>query len=282
MAYVREPFEDLDVMNAFMFNKLTTEQEVAEKCCRRMIKSLLGKDLDKIQITAESFHFPDDPNSRGVRLDVQIDELKDDVKINVYDIEPHRDKEPAYPKKNRYVQAMIDKNTLASGDNDFSKLPNLTIICITNFDPFGFDRMVYRINHHCADEPALVYNDGVEIYYFNTEGTRGGSDQLKNFLKYIENSKLENVVDEATSEMNEYVRTIKSNKDIGGIYMTLQNLMDNYAKEYANDAFEQGRLQTIMEFVSDGSCTLDNGAEKLNITVEELTDKMKEAGYKIP
>ena len=60
--------------------------------------------------------------------------------------------------------------------------------------------------------------------------------------------------------------------------MTFQNLMDNYAK----DAFEQGRLQTIMEFVSDGSCTLDNGAEKLNITAEALAEKMKEAGYKIP
>lgn len=162
----------------------------------------------------------------------------------------------------------------------------------------GFDRMVYRINHHCADEPALVYNDGVEIYYFNTEGTRGGSDQLKNFLKYIENSKLENVVDEATSEMNEYVRTIKSNKDIGGIYMTLQNLMDNYAKEYAKEyaeehaeeyakkhiekAFEQGRTQEVMDNIHDGIYNIEYGAEKLNITVEELTEKMKEAGYKIP
>lgn len=30
MAYVRERFENLDVMNNFMFNKLTTHPEVQE------------------------------------------------------------------------------------------------------------------------------------------------------------------------------------------------------------------------------------------------------------
>lgn len=61
MSYVREPFENLDVMNFFMFNKLTTQTETAEPFSRCMIKNLLGIEVNKIKVQAEKIEIPDNP-----------------------------------------------------------------------------------------------------------------------------------------------------------------------------------------------------------------------------
>ena len=148
----------------------------------------------------------------------------------------YRDFEKDYPKKNRFTQAQIDKSNLESGENDFSKLPRLYIICITNYDPFGYDRVLYTIKNQCVEEPELVYNDEVAIFYFNTMGTKGGTKSLKSFLKYLEESKDSNAIDDATSEVKSCVGTIKKNYVIGERYMTLGNLMDKIAAEAAAEA----------------------------------------------
>ena len=253
MSYVREPFEELDVMNYFMFNKLTTTPETSERFCRCMLKNLLGIEVGKVNIKAEQIELPDDPEKRGVRLDVAIEESAGGNITSIYDIEPHRDFESSYPKKNRFTQAQIDKNLMKSGNNDFSKMPNLYIICITNYDPFGYGRLLYTIKNQCVEAPDLVYNDGVKVLYFNTTGTIGGSEALSNFLKYLEESKSANVVDDATKEIDDYVGVIKNNYAIGGKYMTVGDLIDKIVdeavaeKEAEKDATIAGKDATIAE-----------------------------------
>ena len=95
-------------------------------------------------------------------------------------------------------------------------------MCITNYDPFGYDQVLYTIKNSCVEEPELVYNDGVTILYFNTTGTKGGTESLKRFLTYLEDSKDKNAIDEATKEVKDYVDIIRHNNEIEGAYMTLQ------------------------------------------------------------
>ena len=264
MSYTREPFEELDVMNFFMFNKLTTEEETSEKFCRCMLRNLIGVEVDRITVRAEKIELPDDPQKRGVRLDVKIEEYEDERVACIYDIEPHRDFEKDYPKKNRFTQAQIDKNNLESGENDFSKLPKLYIICITNYDPFGYDRVLYTIKNQCVEEPELVYNDDVAILYFNTKGTKGGSESLKRFLRYLEESEDSNAVDDATNEVKSYVGTIKRNYEIGGKYMTVGDLMDKIAAEAAAEkAAEMGAIiaQNELELAQKDEVIAQNKAE---------------------
>ena len=87
--------------------------------------------------------------------------------------------------------------------------------------------------------PDLEYNDGVHIMYFNTKGTKGGSEALKSFLTYLEDSRDENVTDDATKELKEYVQVIKHNHEIGGRYMTVGDLMDKMAAEAAEEATKE-------------------------------------------
>ena len=45
---------------------------------------------------------------------------------------------------------------------------------------------------------------------------------------------------------------------------------------------EEGRETLVYEFVGNQTITLQQGADALNISVEELEEKMKEAGYTCP
>ena len=248
MSHVNEPFSQLDVLNNFMFNSLTTDPNVSEKFCRAMLKGLLGKQLGKIIVTSEKIIVPDSPEKRGVRLDVRVDDFDEgEVITNIYDIEPHRDFEKNFPKKNRFQQAQLDKNNMESGNNNFENMPNLYIITITNYDPFGYDYMLYTIENGCIEVPELVYNDGVKIYYFNTEGTKGGTESLKNFLTYLENSEPANEVDDATKEMAKYVEYIKDDKRREGRYMTVGDWADHICAEAREEGLAQGLEQGIKQ-----------------------------------
>ena len=81
-----------------------------------------------------------------------------------------------------------------------------------------------------------MYNDGVTIYYFNTTGTQGGSDDLKKFLEYLETSKSTYASTSATKELQSYVDTIKHDAEIGGNYLTFGDLMDKVAAKAAAEA----------------------------------------------
>ena len=248
MSYVHEPFEKLDVMDNFLFNQLSTNPKPKEGFLRCLIKNLLGKEIGKIVIRAENMIYPTLPDKRGVRLDVQIDELnlKDEI-TTIYDIEPHRDFERDYPKKIRFSQAQIDKNNMLSGNNDFSCMPELFIVNITNYDPFGDDQMVYTFQKKCIEAPEVVYNDGVTILYFNTTGTKGGSEELKNFLEYLEKSEPEKAVTTATQELQGYVEQIKHDAEIGGNYMTFGDLLDKITAEVAAEAAEKATAEAAAE-----------------------------------
>ena len=248
MSYVHEPFEKLDVMDNFLFNQLSTNPKTKEGFLRCLIRNLLGKEAGRIIIRAENMIYPTLPDKRGVRLDVQIDELnqKDDI-TTIYDIEPHRDFERDYPKKIRFSQAQIDKNNMLSGNNDFSCMPELFIVNITNYDPFGDDQMVYTFQKKCIEAPEVVYNDGVTILYFNTTGTKGGSEELKNFLEYLEKSEPEKAVTTATQELQGYVEQIKHDAEIGGNYMTFGDLLDKITAEVAAEAAEKATAEAAAE-----------------------------------
>ena len=248
MSYVHEPFENLDVMDNFLFNQLSTNPKTKEGFLRCLIRNLLGKETGRIIIRAENMIYPTLPDKRGVRLDVQIDELnlKDEI-TTIYDIEPHRDFERDYPKKIRFSQAQIDKNNMLSGNNDFSCMPELFIVNITNYDPFGDDQMVYTFQKKCIEAPEVVYNDGVTILYFNTTGTKGGSEELKNFLEYLEKSEPEKAVTSATQELQGYVEQIKHDAEIGGNYMTFGDLLDKITAEVAAEAAEKATAEAAAE-----------------------------------
>lgn len=220
-------FEELDVIDDFLMNALANDVEVGEEFCKSLVKGLLQRELGKIRVNVQRVIIPETPKQRGIRLDVEILELEQEsmegecVK-NIYDIEPHLRDKTNLPKHNRFYQAKIDGRNMSSGEKEFVNLPNLYIITITNYDPFGYGYMMYTINNACQEVSELEYEDGLKFIYFNTKGTLGGTKNIKNLLNYIQESKIENVTDDITREIHKCVCKVKTFPEVRSGYMTLE------------------------------------------------------------
>ena len=107
--------------------------------------------------------------------------------------------------------------------------------------------MVYTFQKRCIEAPEVVYNDAVTLLYFNTTCTKGGSEELKNFLEYLEKSEPEKAVTSATQELQGYVEQIKHDAEIGGNYMTFGDLMDKITAEVAETAAEKAAAEVAAE-----------------------------------
>ncbi|MDO4966481.1 MAG: hypothetical protein Q4E51_07200 [Lachnospiraceae bacterium] len=232
--YIKEPFEELDVMNDFLNNSLATNPNFGKDYCRLMIKNLIGYEPKRINVVAQKIIGPTDPEKRGIRLDIEVKEYDNDPEtiVNIYDVEPHRqDDIDSHPRKARFYQAKIDAPLIKSGEKHFKGMPNLFIISITNYDPFEEDYMLYTIKNTCVELPEMCYDDGVVKYFFNTSGTKGGNKELQDFLIYLENSVEENIMNDEIRKLSKFVQNVKSNKIEREGYMTWGDKIDGIVAE---------------------------------------------------
>ena len=231
--------DELDLLDDYLNNAVASNKEIGELCYRRVLSVLLQKEIGKLRIVCQRTLPAFLPGLRGIRMDVEIKELRGEKVTNVYDLEPHKQKNLNLPKHNRFYQAKIDSRGLKRGEKDFSKIPNLYVITITNFDPFGYDYMMYTIKNSCVEIPELPYEDGLQFVYFNTKGRKGGSKAIQSMLTYMQDSNEECAVDEATREVHSYVSRIKSMEEVREGYMTFGDLIDMEREEAANKAAKE-------------------------------------------
>lgn len=176
---------------------------------------------------------------------------------NVYDIEPHKRDEGEFGRMLRYRQAKIDSRYMKKNDNDFSHLPNLYMLLITDKDYFGKDYMLYTFRNRCVELPELEYNDGLCFLYYYTKGTKGGSESIHNMLKYIQDSKRGSAVDDATRELDEYVSNVRRDPEIRGNYMTFGDRIDWEKQMSLEEGIEQGKVQIVENMLKKGKSSAE-------------------------
>ena len=211
----RKKWSELDLMDNELMDIVASDPNVGVPFCRRMLSVLLDREIGEIRVHAQRYFPGSTSDKRGVRLDVEVEEVGEDRRmVRVYDVEPHHaDKTDDYPRMMRFRQAKIDSGKMEKGDDEYKHLPDLYVILITDFDLFGKDYMVYTFKHRCVELPEIPYEDGVNILYFNTLGTKGGSQSIRNMLNYLQKSEVSSVVDNATAEIDGYVRDVRSNPE---------------------------------------------------------------------
>ena len=173
--------------------------------------------------------------------------------LRLYDIEPNKYREKDLPRRSRFYQSLIDSKLLPT-DIPYEELPDVITIWILPFDPFGCDRMVYTVKNMVAEENHIVYNDGIIKLFLYTKGTKGGSKELKNLLTYMEHTTAENAVDKDLQEIQGIVENVKSKDNLGGRYMTLQEMI-NYEKR---DSRIEGAILTCKFLGLDINQTKDS------------------------
>lgn len=277
MSYTIKPFEDLDIMDDFLMNAVANDEEVGEAFCRTLLTSLLQRELGKVRITVQRVIPANVPTQRGIRMDVEVaeyDEQDEKMKVkNIYDIEPQQKRGISLPKHNRFYQAKIDSRNLKSGERDFINLPNLFVITITNYDPFGYDYMMYTIQNQCKEVHELEYDDGLMFIYFNTTGTKGGNSSIKKLLNYIQDSKINNVTDEATKKLHDCVSKVKVLPEVRMEYMTWEEKIFYERLEAKDEGKIEGKIEAILELLEEFGEV--SSKLKENISQETNLEKIK-------
>ncbi len=207
---------------------------------------------------------------RGVRLDVYLTE--EDMKagkdiLRLFDIEPNNYYEPDLARRSRFYQSLIDSQLMPS-NTPFRKLPDIFMIWILPYDPFGDDRMIYTVKNMVVENNQIVYNVGSIKLFLYTKGTKGGSKELKELLTYLEDTTLANAVDSDLREIQKIVDNVKADSRERERFMTLQEMI-YYEKR---DSREDGLIEGIIRTHKSLNATYDQ-AKAAIITQFDLTEE---------
>ena len=195
---------------------MVSSPEVGEEFCRILLQVILGKEIRKVKIIPQRTILGSDTNKHGVRLDAYVEDVSKDeilgersmldaqVVQDIYDFEPDKIYEKEIlPKKTRYYHGMIDTKLLDIGVS-YKHLPNVYIIVILPYDPFGKNRMVYTVKNQCVEDTSVDYDDGAVKLFLYTRGTEGNPSQnLIDMLKYCKSGYPNNTYPGKTYEAKE-------------------------------------------------------------------------------
>lgn len=264
----KRSLEDLNVIDDFLMNAAASDREGGEEFCRLVLSTLLEREVGKIHVNAQKVIPAGAPNLRGIRMDVEVIESAGEL-INVYDIEPCRYHKRGLEKSNRFYQAKIDSRYMESGERDFTKLPNLYIITILPYDPFGKDYMMYQFINQCLEVPGLEYKDGLRYIYFNTTGKKGGSPAIRELLQYFQNSTETNARSERLQRIHEHIKKVKVLPEVKEEFMRLDDIIYYEREEAAEKADQNRAVEYILELLED----CGEVSEELKNKIKAQTDK---------
>lgn len=285
--------EDLNLIDNFLFQQMLSQEGDGEEFARILLTTILGKPIRKVKIIPQKNVLGTDTNRHGIRLDAYIQDVSDELIPNmadaeiipdIYDIEPNNSYEKdSLPKRMRYYHGLIDTHLLSSG-SCYEKLPNVVIIIILPYDPFDKNRMVYTIKNNCVEDSSLSYNDGAAKIFLYTKGTEGNPSQsLKDMLKYIQESTVDNVTNQDIASIQQLVDKVKHKKEVDISYMKSWEYEKMVHDEAYSDGFSEGREDGYKEGLAAGredgfNDGFNNGINNATEKANQLVLLLAEAG----
>ena len=256
---------------------VATDPDVGNIFCRTLLSVLLQKEIGVIRVIAQRVIPAISPEHRGIRMDIEIEEIRPESEettqtdstdvaypiLNLYDVEPHLRSQQDYPRHNRFYQAKIDGRYMNSGENNFSHLPNLYVINITDFDPFGYDYMLYTIQNVCIELPEMPYPDGLQFLYFYTKGTKGGNTAIKSMLNYLQDSSMHNVSNQDIQTVHNCVERVKILPEVKQELMKFDEIIYYAKQDGMEEGKIEGRVECILELLQEYGPIPENLKERL-------------------
>ena len=259
----RKTLEELNLIDNFLFGLMMNNPEVNEAFARKIVKVILGKQIERIRVVPQKVFYGTDTAYHGARLDVYIEEENkgqeegsDIVEESIFDIEPEKKNDKviveALPKRVRFYHAKIDAEALKTGE-DYGMLKKVYVIFIMPFDPFGLNRMIYTIKNSCIEEPEMPYDDGATTIFLYTKGRVGvPSGELEAFLKFFEKTREENVVNEDLREIENMVNHVKQDRKAGVDYMKYYEEQAMIRRMGVEEGIKQGMQKGIERGIATG------------------------------
>ena len=183
-------------------------------------------------------------------------------------------------RRSRYYHSLVDSHIFETG-KPYSELPNVIIIMILPYDPFGLDRMMYTIENRCIEEPEMDYHDGAKTIYLYTRGRKNiPRKSLKDMLLFVEKSTSENAISSELSDVMEMMDSIKHNAKIGVKYMhTLEReraIRDaGYDNGYDN-GYDEGKLLGKLLAYTEMGLSMDDISKRISLPVDEVKKMLED------
>lgn len=255
MSYVKRPLEELNLLDDFLMGAVASNEEIGPEFCRIVLSTFLAREIGEVRVVAQRTIPASSPKLRGIRMDVEVMEARGETKelpaMNIYDIEPHLQSGGNLPRRNRFYQAKVDGRNMPGGSREFYDLPNLYVITITPYDPFGHDYMMYTVKNQCGEVPEMRYEDGLRFIYLNPRGAKGGNSEIREMLQYFQDSREENAVNDGLKKIHSYVSRVKVLPEVEKEYMKFEEIIYYERKEATQEADRARRLADIRELLED-------------------------------
>ena len=228
-------FEELTMGDSFLFATMMKNKSVCQKVIQTLLENPEIDDIDYIEVEKQEKHSYD---SKGVRFDVYVKGYRGVA----YVVEMQTTDTKELQRRARYYQSMADVGQLKKGNKiKYKDLKDSFVIFICREDVFGLGKYKYPFENMCPEIEGLKLDDGAYKIFFNTRGHFGNvSDDVKDFLKFIEGIKSESSF---IQELNEQMEQIKKDEKWQVEYMQ-SHLRDQ-------DLIEKGEEKKAIEIAKN-------------------------------
>lgn len=264
----RKQLKELTLKDNFMFGAVMMEEEN----CKRFLELALGFPIERVEVSKEKsivYH----PEYKGVRLDVYAK----DEKSTRYNVEMQVAKKPELGKRVRYYHGQIDMELLLSG-SDYTELPEVYVIFICDFDPFGKKKYRYTFERRCAEDTEICLQEGCKSIFLSTcgENDEGVPKELVKFLNFVKADLNESEIDfddDYVARLQETIHRIKSNREMEERFMIFEEMLRD---EHAEGKVE-AKIEDILELLGEKARISEDLRRKIESekNLETLTRWMK-------
>lgn len=218
------------------------------EACEYLLTALLGKPIKVIENKTQY-------SIRNIQdHSIVLDAIVEGEKHNLYDVEIQIGDKKNHERRLRYYHTAIDWSYLEKG-KDYSELPELYMIFISDFDSFDLNKNHYEIVQYVKGTDR-EYSSGIHLLYFNT-AVQDGTD-LSALLQYLKKSEAENNNFGALSQQVKYHKI--QNEGVDTMCKAVEEYAKDYAKEYGlmqrNEGIIEGKIkgkiETIKSLIDDG------------------------------
>ena len=240
----KKQLKELTLKDNFMFGAVMMEEEN----CKRFLELALGFPIERVEVSKEKsivYH----PEYKGVRLDVYA---KNEHNTR-YNVEMQVAKKAELGKRVRYYHGQIDMELLLSG-SDYTELPEVYVIFICDFDPFGKKKYRYTFTKQCEEEPGAQLQEGCKSIFLSTRGEndREVPGELVSFLNFVKADLSESETDfkdDFVEKLQNTIRRIKSNREMEKRFMIFEEMLRDERAEGKAEGIAEGKTEAVLEML---------------------------------
>ena len=235
-------YEDLCFTDDYMFWTVMTNYE---EICLQVVELCIGRRVHEIRYKEGQKSLQAAPASKGIRLDVYLE----DEARTLYDIEMQNLARPFIGRRIRYYSSTMDVNYLYAG-MDYEELPDLYVVFLCMFDPFGAGQVVYEFERREKTRTDLSLGDGSKALLINPFGDDSGcTPRMRSFLAYLRGEDADHGLGR---QIEDAVLQVKRHEKWREGYMKYEADMMDQRREGRAEGIAEGRAAGIAEGIAEG------------------------------